>query len=171
MVKRKEQKSLLLIILFLIFGICAGLFFADGTATGDVPRFPREASPDEAKEFIYSLCSSTVAECLILFGAGFTAFPVLPFAAVFIFRGCSLGFAAKSAAPSAGTVSALVSYAVITALMVFLACFAAGFTEIKNKRSPQNFLPFAYVYLLISGASIIVKTVPTLIISEFANKI
>ena len=171
MVKCKERNSLYFIILFLIFGICAGLFLIDGASGTSIPRFPTEASFGEVKEFIYCLCSSTVAECLILFFSGFTSFPCVISSAVFFFRGCSLGFAAKGISSSTEVVSAVVSYAVITVLMIFLAYSAAGFSALKNKRSPQNLLPFAYTYLLISGASIIVKTVPTMIAAEFTNKI
>lgn len=171
MMKYKEKRALLLIVLFSVCGICAGAFLLPGGVAAEPAEFPKGASFGDIKEFVFSLCSSTVAECLLLFASGFTSFPQLIISPIFFFRGCALSYCARSAASLPQSVSSVVSYGVITILMIFIACAAAGYSTVKNKRDYKNFLPFAYTYLLISGASIIVKTVPLMIVAEYINKI
>ncbi len=169
--RSRERWTLFLIVLFSVAGISAGLFLIDGQSGGALPRFPANAMFGEAKDFIYSACSATVAGCLILFSSGFTSIPHLLAAPLFLYRGAALGHASRFVFDSPDAVPAVVSYAVITVLMAFLSYSAASFSTAENKRSPKDLLPFAYNYLLICGASIVVRVVPSLIVTEFINKI
>ena len=172
MMKNTGRRNVTAIILFIAAGIAVGAAALSGGAsvTATAP-FPTAGSFAEIKEFVFDLCSSTVAECLLLLISGFTAYPAVVACPVFFVRGCAVSYAVRCATSSPQAVSAIVSYGVITVLMIFLAYAAADFSSVKNKRSPRELLPLANTYLLITGAAITVKVVPLIITTEFINKI
>ena len=172
MMKKTGRHTVTAIILFLAAGIAVGAAaIPRGASVTAITPFPTAGSFAEIKEFVFGICSSTVAECLLLLISGFTAYPAVIACPVFFIRGCAVSFAVRCATSSPQAVSAIVSYGVITVLMIFLAYAASDFSEVKNKRSPRELLPFANTYLLITGAAITVKVVPLIITTELINKI
>ena len=110
-----------------------------------------------------ALCRSTVVNVSMVFLSGLTFYPLVFCLPLFTFRGIAFGYALANSAASSTVFVSLVTYFLITILLIVLLYSSLEFSYWNGSEKRIKLPVFTYKYLMICGAAIIIKFAPMLI--------
>ena len=164
MTQKTKVRAVLAIALAAVLGFAAGwiLFYGQGLSGADAPATPGIASFDDARNYFITSATPVMASSFIVFLSGFTLFPLVISLPVITYRALALGCAISASLSTANHIIliALISYAAATLFIASLAYCAVAFSKSPQRSSARETGSFAYTFLSVSGASILIKIIP-----------
>ena len=156
-------KKALLAVIITLCGITAGAIFA-GDSSGAIiysDPFVNSGGFDSLVNNAQRLCASAFIQAALIFISGFTIIPLAVDIPIFALRGFATGYAAAYLNLSdTRSVTRFASYLLITLLLIPLFIRAASFRSNLKEARIRKTAAFTYCFLMISGASVLIKILP-----------
>ena len=164
----KYRNSMIVIILSLSIGLCAGgLLISKPDVSFDLSDvFPESISASAIKDYLLPLCRTAVLESLLIYISGFTFHPNIICIPILILRGSASITAIRTFGLTGHSAAIIISYIIVTFLLSIQTLFAVNNSNEKTKNINKTYFHYTYSFLMINGAIITVKSIPYLILSK-----
>ena len=158
-----RKKKVAALMLFTALGFAAGILYTQysDNALSFSDSFSQYGGIRELYTHIKTLCSSTFLQAALIFASGFTIYPLLIDVPVLALRAFAMGNVISMLNISdEKTIIGFVSYLIITVIFIPLILRADLFRKELRGSVVRKTAIYAYSFLIVSGASIIIKILP-----------
>ncbi len=161
---KSDIKRSVLIIIIILCGFAAGVVLSDGGGALTYNDRTMKPSADLLFKEVPLYCGSAFIEASLIFISGFTICPLALSIPIFALRGFALGNAVSYISFSDHTsIVFFISYTLITLIFIPLYLRAEKMRYAEKGKRIKSALSYSLSFLMVSGAAIILKTLPSII--------